>query len=56
MEQTHLEAPRKPRAKSDVVMKLVLRRFRKHIKTQYQEMFGRRYYYWVTISIKRKTR
>ena len=54
MDTTKVEK-RRVRYKVDVAIKKVLRAFRQFIKTQYQEMYGVRYYYWVPGSMKNNT-
>ena len=41
--------------KLDVAVKKVVRAFRAFIKSQYKEMYGVRYYYWVPGSMKINT-
>ena len=44
------------RFKTDIVIKRILRAFRFYLKKQYQEVYSRRYYYWVPATLKRMTR
>ena len=54
MDATKVEK-RRERQKVDVAVKKVVRAFRAFLKSQYKEMYGVRYYYWVPGSMKINT-
>ena len=51
-----MEGQAPARRHSDIVVKRILRGFRRHIKGQYQAQYGRRHYRWVPRSIRMVTR
>ena len=54
MDTTKVVKP-KPKCRVEVAVKKVVRAFRAYIMSQYKEMYGVRYYYWVPGSMKINT-
>ena len=44
------------RIKTDVFIKQILRAFRAFIKKQFQDKYGRKYYYWIATTTRKNTK